>query len=247
MALITGKVPLVVFSGGFDSTAMLFTQLTKYAEVDIISAALHGQTNKTQRESDAIEGIIRTLRKIQKKTPQYLGSIRDRHNVVINGYRGGHCHSKLTQGVPWLSIATQYITRETDYVMLGYVKGDDGLTAFPGLQRAWPHLLDACGLDDPSDHRPELAAPFKWFDKVTILRWLSNEYLSQIIRHSSWCESMANGTDCGTCPSCEKMLRELNTWATFYPDEYQRYSPFKGRFRTMMSRRKKTLSQTTSK
>lgn len=231
MALNHNDIPLVIFSGGFDSTFLLYLLLGQYAQVDIVSVELSGQPKKTARETAAIGKLAAALHRKHRKDPVNFGQVRSSFRVTGNGAKHGDSQMPMGQAPIWMAVALQFVTSKTHEVHIGYVKGDDQAVTFTHIQEAWEKLMDVCGAGLVEDRsRPKLKAPLIFATKEDILK----SGLPKLFNYVSWCESVAKENDCGICSSCQRMMKAINTWQFMYPDSYSESGIYKGRFTSMV-------------
>lgn len=237
MTLITDKSPLVVLSGGFDSTAVLHRALGMYEKVSVISMQLSGQPAKSARESKALDAILSAVDEIHGADPQAYGRISSYFRVPVHGTKHGQCSTPLPQSTIWLSTAVTFLTPGIHEVHMGYVHGDDQAMLFPHMEKAWDSMLDACGV---IGSHPKLVAPFLWVSKEDMI---IRGHLPSYIGHSTWCESTRDEDDCGLCSSCMRMMKAINTWKFMYPDSFNESDVFRKRFRAMVRKYRNSLSR----
>lgn len=237
--LIQDKVPLVIFSGGLDSTRVLDHALGLYENVDVLTIELIGQINKISREKKAVTKILDIFRSKRELSPTTYGKVRNYDTSRVNGYRPVDGGMALNQAPGWLAEALHHCRRDTSEVMMGYVKGDDQSLLFSDMRMAWEHLLNTCGQNLTTSIRPILTSPFLFWSKEEILTIPGMEAFA----HVSWCESLDTGTDCGQCKSCHRMMAALNNWKLIHPASYDRDCNLKPRFTTMMKKWRAYMKQ----
>lgn len=230
-------IPLVLFSGGVDSTGVLLSALRKYETDDVLTVELTAQDNKNEREREAADTILQAIRNGEAGSEE-LGDVRWVSRTQAPGYRLDDA-IRFTQGVSWMACAIPFITRRTNDIQLGYVVGDQGLSLLRSMQYAWGYMLDAAGQVCEGDVRPALSAPLFLMSKLEVIQALP----PKILALTSWCEDLgSSGTDCGCCPSCKRMLRELSAWKAMDPEDYEKKFIAKSRYELMLERYKEKRS-----
>jgi len=190
------KVPLVLFSGGLDSTYLVY-ELLKHSPVDVVYCNADQHTNKIEAERIAREKIIAefdTLNTRFKVRNQYEA---DRFSLSQNP-------AVLFQQPPaWIFGALSVIDpRKHSSLEVGYVSGDCALTYRHEMTRAWNALNELC----LSENLPL---------KMQLMRWTKQDILGMIpdeLRKLVWiCElpkadlvENAPIQACGTCAACER-------------------------------------------
>lgn len=210
------KRPLLLFSGGADSTCRL-QELLQTTDVDLLYATGHicprKQTMELKRRSEIIEYIDRSLRK-KKITPfsvvnNYI--VTARSNLPINK------NHSLQQPQNWLFAALAYYNpHQHSHLEICYVKSDDAVLWHREIRSAWKNLCKVSFgyMDEIEDKMYEIRFPLLLRTKEAIY-----QELSPTLRKLVWvCEvprpSGVKGTyqACGHCFPCQvrqEALRNL--------------------------------------
>jgi 7-cyano-7-deazaguanine synthase in queuosine biosynthesis len=203
---VTNKRPLLLFSGGLDSTTMLYAALQE-SDVDVLFCDCGQHAQKIQAERLARRNIIRWMNE-----ERVVESGKERFHVVHEfNYSGVNFASapsmRSTQSVPWL-VAALYHCDPCCHseVRIGYVMGDDALIYRHEIQEAWRNLC----LFSKTDAVP-LEFPLLHYRKEQLLKWLPADLLDLI-----WvCETPKwRGMEivaCGHCKPCERHNREMKS------------------------------------
>lgn len=239
MTLKTGEVPLVLLSGGLDSTLVLVRALSEYACVDVCTVSLTGQDKKAERETKAAKAIIAAATKVQKTNGATFGTIRTISETTAPGLRQSNTPG-FGQAPMWMAAAYNCVRPDTADLRVGYLNTDHQAPLIQDTRRAWDAMLDSSGYNLMGIKKPNLFAPFIFMSKEQIVVESGDRLLAPFMKHVTWCESHSDENDCGNCPSCITMLKTINTIKTFEPHRYTQL-PFKGRYVSMMAKRKKKI------
>jgi hypothetical protein len=120
------KVPLVLFSGGMDSTYMV-QWLLAYGDVDTLFVEADPHPLKRAKETEARNRLFRLF---EKHYPHRV--LKDHQHSLVGAY-SGHQRLDAIQQISWLTAALAvYDSERHEGVYIGYVLGDQA-PAF----RAW--------------------------------------------------------------------------------------------------------------
>ena len=201
-----GKIPLVAFTGGFDSAYMLEKYL-EYTDVEVVYiGAVLG--DKMQMELLGRKKIIEVLNsKSQFK-------IRRQH-VVNTGYicNGDIPDKKWVQPMAWMTGLLQIVdgSRHSE-VALGYLNDDGIFVEKTSLFDAWNGLMKLTKWN-----QVKLALPLEYKNKWVVLKELSTE----LLQHAWCCERphvlerdedsrvITKAKPCCKCMSCLDMYAAL--------------------------------------
>jgi len=129
------KVPLMLFSGGLDSTYMLQTYLEK-GDVEVLYVKGSQGPDKIAKELAARRKIIKAL---EKKTGNHV--LRD-HKVELGHLFGGDMPDRgFLQAPMWIIGALQVSdhTRHSE-LAIGYVAGDQIACHIPYIANTWDNI-----------------------------------------------------------------------------------------------------------
>lgn len=129
------KIPLVLFSGGLDSTAMLWKYL-QTTPVDVLYADGGQHPLKIQKELECREKTIEYLNRV---CPNKVQRDVRTDNVVI--FAGGST-VKYSQPISWMVAALSVLdTNRHSTLAVGYVDDDGGfLRLLPNIVSAWENM-----------------------------------------------------------------------------------------------------------
>ncbi len=130
------KVPLILFSGGLDSTLML-QQLLELGDVETLYVRGAQGENKIKKELAARQKIIHKLERITGNR------VRNDHVVTISNelFHGGMPDVAWTQPTAWIMAALQVSDGQRhSHLCIGYVSGDCILSRMENITQAWYHI-----------------------------------------------------------------------------------------------------------
>lgn len=184
------KANIVVWSGGADSTLLLFELAVKYgAKHNPVFAYSFVKENVAQAPFD------KQARKKLKKVFKEMG-LNIKYAEVKESLRG-RIPWQYTNGLPqcmmWLGGLAPILMCNA-YIHLGYIREDDFWHANYTARQAF-YKLGAL-----VDSKAEMETPYEYERKADILRKLKHYGLLDLIRY---CEDDKE-EPCGKCPSCKK-------------------------------------------
>ncbi|BEG72489.1 7-cyano-7-deazaguanine synthase [Pseudomonas phage PA1C] len=191
--------PLILFSGGLDSTYMLQQYLQK-GSVDVMYINAGQDEEKMKLELRQRQVIL------EKFSEFYPYKVQAQYERLKSTQLQGD-NTKWSQVAPWLfgALAIADSARHSK-LMIGYVS-DDG--AYFGshlryIEDAWYNLQKVSCVNDPIP----IEFPLLGMTKVDILRDLDKRVLNDI-----WiCETPTNEKHCGKCKPCVTMTRVLSDY-----------------------------------
>ena len=197
---MSDKRPLILWSGGFDSTALVIDKLHD-GDVDVMYVNLNNNERAQHFEAKAIKKLKRII-----ADANLPGKILNEHyfgydNIVVT-------KQVFAQPALWLQAATFIVNPEHhSEVALAYVKGDDIWHYTTELKNAYKALLELTCND--ADVVP-LRFPFEWCTKAGILDSLQHfVYYKQVMKTIRYCEGHER-KPCGVCTSCQRHTSELS-------------------------------------
>jgi len=202
-----GKRPLVLFSGGLDSTYLLHNLLASGEDVDVLYIDGGQGKAKIDAEKQAVAKLLK-LFDAWHQEGHFEGRIRSRwlEGKFTYSDAGSFEKMSLQQVLPWLSTALQYAHPDRcSRVCIAYCLGDSVSAWLDKIQQAWTLLYSTIYYDQ----LVPLEFPLKQYDKQFFLR-----YLPSALRNETWvCElpvqerrrigkHPARWKACGKCPAC---------------------------------------------
>lgn len=201
--------PAVLFSGGLDSTYVLYSALKRYKQIHVYMLDIMGWSELMTRQKNACAAILELIGSSSYRQAHGLGEIisvkthKAYDSIAINqssfnGFRQASLITKTLLEFPTIHSVSS--------ILVGLVKGDNGVPTFHYFQDAWKALYR---VSFPfAGEPPDILAPIITMTKEDILANLPNP----ILAHVEWCGSSGNLYDaqargCGRCPSCLTMAK----------------------------------------
>lgn len=184
-------IPLVLFSGGLDSTYLVSTLLMK-GPVDVLYVNGGQSQDKIKKEIEARDKLIALMNQI------YPYKIQGQYEVLDSVYRHDGQNKKWIQPNAWMQGAFRVLKPgRHDSVQIAYVR-DDGASfgrQLPTLETQWDAMLKIGYQGEPVP----LEFPILHMSKVEILE----EIDKRLLEHIWVCELPNEGKSCGKCTPCE--------------------------------------------
>lgn len=214
------RIPLILFSGGLDSTFLLEQELRK-GPVDVLYVAASQSQIKIKAERLARRKLINTLERITGN------HIRNEYDIDIKS----GCQtpdSTFQQPLMWLNGAFEISSSKIhSELQVGYVMGDQINAWLGSIERAWWSIQEF-GKVTPIP----LLFPLKQFTKQDILNEIHPKLVSKV-----WiCEmptyttigNSVGGEDttyhtCKQCLPCKTMASQLYLWKLTHQEDYGKY------------------------
>jgi 7-cyano-7-deazaguanine synthase in queuosine biosynthesis len=205
-------MPLVMWSGGHDSTLALFKTLKENAD------SHDGKPVETLvvRHDQLHDVKLKAEDSARKRIKDALGSRNMTFNeMFVNMTSKGNCGISAPHGVPqaalWVMTGGMYVG-DGDKLVCGYIKGDDALRADTAVRKLFDALMVTLG------KKAELVFPLEDMDKPQVLNDLER---AGLVEYCWTCETPnAAGEPCGTCLPCAHLdaawytLRKARKWNT---------------------------------
>lgn len=172
-------VPMILWSGGLDSTHVVWNHLANNESVDVLYVNVANNEVKSNREFAAQEKIIDVL-------GAYPSQIRNRYKLDIGSIFPSK-NFKSAQAFLWIMAVQLYFDPNLhSHVEAGYIKGDDywhfkhhAETAHQSLSHAF-HENPGFGI----------TYPLEWRDKASIYAdYLDQPLGKRLLEHVTWCEA----------------------------------------------------------
>jgi 7-cyano-7-deazaguanine synthase in queuosine biosynthesis len=197
---------LVLFSGGCDSTLVLYNLLKENRQEQITALSInHNQVPAIEENKKA-----RALFKIemQKRELNYLVNFAE---VDISSKYASVIDIKgLSQPIIWSMIAMLYI-RDNDTIYFGYHSGDDFWQYKTEFENAIHNICAIC------DKKVTIEYPLRLYEKCVIIDMLKKRGLYE---YCWYCEKPTlDNKPCGECIPCKLHRTALWQNETFMPKE----------------------------
>lgn len=186
----------VLFSGGLDSTFLVYQALKEGHDVTPLYITIQNNQAKVAVEKD----IAKTIWvEVNKEVNKYYHSapLRDSLSLFIN-----HCsHSVKFSQIPVWILGALFSATCDDYdeIRIGYVNGDTSIPYLPDVIKIWKTYSKIC-----YKKQPKLVFPLIKNTKQEL--W--NELPNHIRQLTFFCEAPNGNKDCGHCASCKRYQYE---------------------------------------
>lgn len=184
---------LVSWTGGIDSTFLIYHLLEQGHSVEAVYTELLNNKHQTTREKDAINSMKSLFVERYDDRFKYV-----EHTNIFNLQNVSTTQLILPQLHILLLNLIMASHDKIDEVCIGYVMNDDAISYLDDIQNAWNSFLVY--------NIPKLTFPLTKFNKTEIIRDLPEEFLKKC----SWCEcpdKLNPGiVGCGECSSCKRLL-----------------------------------------
>lgn len=195
----TGKQYIALWSGGLDSTAMIYRYLRAGHSVHAISCQLINNEGQARKEIQARKQLAQLFR---RDFPTTFSCWVDRLTTLQHTGESfisvrGSARLVLPQAPLWIMTALYADApsgEEIQAVLIGYVSGDDALEYEAELRAAWQ------GFDGLVHHLPPLEFPLATVRKSELVEGLPPDYL----RHVWVCGEPQKGRACDQCCDCRR-------------------------------------------
>jgi 7-cyano-7-deazaguanine synthase in queuosine biosynthesis len=195
------QVPLILFSGGLDSTYLLNFRL-KHAPADTLYVSGGQHPLKIEAETKASAKILKLIEADQPY------KVRNRLTLDSLSFAGAPA-TGFTQAPAWLFAALYHADPEVhNAVDIAYVMGDEITGCIHQLERAWEALWSV-GKQGPL---VPLQFPLKMHRKAQFLQELPQKILDEV-----WvCEVPTKpGKTIKACGQCAACVRSFHEWSRF--------------------------------
>lgn len=204
------RYPLIVFSGGLDSTCVLDRAMSEYKYVETMYVIGNQHPNKSAIELDRRREIEKILKKKHPDCTIVKDTVFDMNTAIrmfppVDG--------KLDQVTTWL-YAAMYIANGTKHneVQMGYLYSDSSSVFHRDMQKAWDILMNV------TKHHPiPLKFPIEKFGKREVVRYMSLDE-PELFNVAWWCEDPNTKEqaddhilfeECGHCVPCQTMQQQF--------------------------------------
>ncbi len=181
---------LIAWSGGLDSTALVWRMLQAGHSVETIYIEIPGNGEKVKREQAAITKMLEFM----KPYPiHHLGT--STINLTV------YSDLELAQPAIWVMGLVYAAHPKIDEVNIGYVLSDQAISWIPDIKTLWSGYAGLL-----RQKLPPLEFPLTKVDKRDLWRDLPPELRNEV----TWCECHSTEPihveiPCGTCVPCQRM------------------------------------------
>lgn len=165
------KSVLVPWSGGLDSTFLIYSLLEAGDQVDALYVRIECNEDKTKRELASIENLKPFFAKYTLFN--YIGE-----SSVSPIFNNGSL--SLQQPILFLMALLYAVKSHNQEVSIGYVLGDDAISFIGDISKVWNSFNGIC-----HNGLPKITFPLSKISKAHIV----NELPPEILKEVSWCET----------------------------------------------------------
>lgn len=193
---------VVPWSGGCDSTALLYCLAKCYPTITIYAYSIYADTG---------------CRNADKVCREVLKEIFAERGLTNIEYADVECSGKFQTGVSGLGQPTIWVTllpylATTDEVCFAYIRGDDIWHYKHNFVEAYKNI---CAI---REIQPKLYFPMEWISKQDILHYLDSENLLQYCNTCEHADEHSKDGEIGRCKYC-KDCKELTYFMEHKDDE----------------------------
>lgn len=178
---------LVAWSGGVDSTALVYRLLRQNHYVTSVYVKIPANGEKVNREETAIKNMLPYFKDFPLN---HLGS--SEINLI------GGSPLILKQPAIWMLALLYACHCEIDEVNIAYVLNDCAISYLNDIQMIWSNYQ---GLMEEDRTLSQLRFPLAKVDKQTL--W--NELPQELRKHVTWCEDFKKSKPVCDCQPCKRM------------------------------------------
>lgn len=207
---------IVLWSGGCDSTLLLYELLDAYGSNNVIAISYNYpwlDSNKAQIEHDHREAFKSKMKLLGDRFANFTHSkFEINHNgdsICFGGHMAG-----IPQALGWLFMIPMY-ANENSYIYAGYIKDDSFVTG--GFREHYTNIFESVN-KLIGRNTLSLRLPYLHKSKNEIIE---NLILNEIYDHSWYCEMPPTKyLPCMECHPCQTHLAALTYLSMFSKDEY---------------------------
>lgn len=182
----------ILWSGGLDSTYLVYNMLSRGYEVIAAYTELKNNKEKTIKERAATE-------KLSKIFQQNFKDFTFKETLATYEIVDGDTSNLYFHQIPiWIN--SLLYAGPVSQVQIGYVMGDDAISYMSEIKKIYNSYKEI------ARPFPKLIFPLSKWSKVDIIKNLPEVYLKEV----SFCESTTSDV-CGDCKPCRKMKEALRT------------------------------------
>ena len=182
---------IVVWSGGLDSTALLYGLAHRFPNKTITALSIY--SNAGSRNSDKISR--EKLKERFDKEGLNIKYVTVDFNVYTAGMNGG-----LGQPVLWLTALASGVIGDNNALCFGYISSDCIWHYIEDFKGAFKNLNNITGNMDN-----ELYFPLEWCSKYSIIEYMKQHNLFDLCNYCEDADIYNNGETCGKCKDCKEV------------------------------------------
>jgi len=188
------KLPLILWSGGLDSTSLVWDHLSHGRSVDVAYITLSNNDGKAAREIKART----SMKRVFKEYP----NARIRNDIEFKIPTIHTTGISSIQSYLWLWALNLIVNPDAHtHIELGYIRGDDFWHIGSKVIQLHSDIRDTFASDSDA---VSLKFPLEWTTKTSIYDKYQTEFGRKLLKHVTWCESHKKSKEC-ECNPCTNM------------------------------------------
>lgn len=190
---------LVFWSGGLDSTYLVYKLLNEGHHVSSAYIEISNNANKVKREKSAIQQILNsyTFQNLKQNHIHWGESL----TINLTMHAGNNTIIALVYIPIFLTAYTFLSSKEIDYCAIGYVLNDCAISYIPDIKNV-AEALNGLAIEDSKF--PPLVFPLIKKSKQEIY----NELPWDVKQYTTCCENKLEQDDCGECIPCKRLIMD---------------------------------------
>ncbi len=201
------RKPLVLFSGGIDSSYTVLCLTCEGTDIDVLSIDKMCHRLKEKMEENARDSVYKHLESFPRS-----GQVRNKYTHSAHYNNMFNSKASFTQIMPWLHAASVHLDPSIhSCVVLSYLADDDAALVFKEIQKIWKNMMKAMFFNQ---RQVPLVMPLATHTKQRVLSNLRSDtgnfeknlwfcQLPETIPQES--DAIMKVQACGRCTSCLKM------------------------------------------
>jgi len=185
------KKVLVTWSGGLDSTYLIYKNLVEGNMVIPVYLNIENNLDKSNREIATIYKMYDVFKDL--KLDGHLEPIREEFNITVES----GCNLKFQQIPVWICGMLFTNWDNIDEIQMGYVMNDDAVSYVDDIKKIFRSYK---GIIHDEVSNVKLSFPLLKYGKKQI--W--NEMPDKLRQLTTFCEEPYEGKDCGECHACKR-------------------------------------------
>ena len=189
------KKVLIPWSGGLDSTTLVYNNLKEGNTVVPVYLTIENNENKVKKELEVLDKLKSVLDgKISRgELPGRLERIESDVRLSVAG-----CPNLSLAQIPvWITGLLYTEWHGVDEIQVGYVMNDDAISYIPDFKKMFNSYKSIV--------HDELSIPKLTFPLVKTKKRICWDTLPHEVRQLTvFCENPSGGNDCGHCVSCQR-------------------------------------------
>jgi len=181
-----GKEIYVLWSGGYDSTALLHALACQYPDKQIYAVSVITYTGSRKTDNEC-------RKKLKEKFKMFKNI--EYKSIVIKPFMGSG--AGLGQACLWLTALGNLVFGSDRAICFGYIREDDIWHYMKNFRAVFNNLKVVAMAENVS-----LCFPLEWRTKAEVIAYCERMGFADLC---NCCERADNGGRCGYCKDCEKL------------------------------------------